>query len=124
MVDYSSQSVVAGVIYRDVRKWLADRFEGLEDDAATRRLVAAAVCAEQVLDLIDHGVEDLHFHQPQDQSLADSLVVLPLVPLDHHLKKGAYLENLAAAIQVCQLPAPQEVAVEVWPELAVLAVLP
>jgi methylenetetrahydrofolate reductase (NADPH) len=45
-----------------VPQWLADRFEGLEDDAATRRLVAAAVCAEQVIDLIDHGVEDLHFY--------------------------------------------------------------
>ena len=43
-------------------QWLADRFEGLEDDPATRRLVAAAVCAEQVIDLIDHGVEDLHFY--------------------------------------------------------------
>jgi methylenetetrahydrofolate reductase (NADPH) len=42
--------------------WLAERFEGLEDDLPTRRLVAAAVCAEQVLDLIDHGVEDLHFY--------------------------------------------------------------
>ena len=45
-----------------VPQWLADRFEGLEDDAATRRLVAAAVCAEQVLDLIDRGVSDLHFY--------------------------------------------------------------
>ena len=45
-----------------VPRWLADRFEGLEDDPATRRLVAAAVCAEQVLDLIDHGVTDLHFY--------------------------------------------------------------
>ncbi len=45
-----------------VPQWLADRFEGLEDDAATRRLVAAAVCAEQVLDLIDRGVGDLHFY--------------------------------------------------------------
>jgi len=45
-----------------VPQWLADRFEGLEDDAATRRLVAAAVCAEQVLDLIDHGVKELHFY--------------------------------------------------------------
>ena len=43
-------------------QWLADRFEGLEDDPATRRLVAAAVCAEQVIDLIDHGVEELHFY--------------------------------------------------------------
>ncbi len=45
-----------------VPQWLADRFEGLEDDPATLRLVAAAVCAEQVIDLIDHGVEDLHFY--------------------------------------------------------------
>ncbi len=45
-----------------VPSWLAERFDGLEDDPATRRLVAAAVCAEQVIDLIDHGVEDLHFY--------------------------------------------------------------
>lgn len=42
--------------------WLADRFEGLEDDVATRRLVAAAVCAEQVIDLVDRGCTDLHFY--------------------------------------------------------------
>jgi methylenetetrahydrofolate reductase (NADPH) len=45
-----------------VPQWLADRFEGLEDDPATRRLVAAAVCAEQVINLIDHGVDELHFY--------------------------------------------------------------
>jgi methylenetetrahydrofolate reductase (NADPH) len=45
-----------------VPSWLADRFEGLEDDPATRRLVAAAVCAEQVIDLIDNGVDHLHFY--------------------------------------------------------------
>jgi methylenetetrahydrofolate reductase (NADPH) len=45
-----------------VPQWLADRFEGLDDDVATRRLVAAAVCAEQVLDLIDRGCTDLHFY--------------------------------------------------------------
>lgn len=45
-----------------VPQWLADRFEGLDDDLATRRLVAAAVCAEQVLDLIDRGCTDLHFY--------------------------------------------------------------
>ena len=42
--------------------WLAERFEGLEDDPVTRRLVAAAVCAEQVIDLIDRGVTQLHFY--------------------------------------------------------------
>jgi len=45
-----------------VPRWLAERFEGLDDDSVTRRLVAAAVCAEQVIDLIDRGVADLHFY--------------------------------------------------------------
>jgi methylenetetrahydrofolate reductase (NADPH) len=45
-----------------VPEWLAERFDGLDDDLPTRRLVAAAVAAEQVLDLIDHGVADLHFY--------------------------------------------------------------
>jgi methylenetetrahydrofolate reductase (NADPH) len=45
-----------------VPAWLADRFEGLENDVTTRRLVAAAVCAEQVIDLIDRGVAVFHFY--------------------------------------------------------------
>jgi methylenetetrahydrofolate reductase (NADPH) len=45
-----------------VPDWLAGRFDGLDDDAATRRLIAAAVAAEQVLDLVDHGVTDFHFY--------------------------------------------------------------
>ena len=45
-----------------VPQWLADRFEGLEEDPATRRLIAAAIAAEQVLDLVDHGVQDFHFY--------------------------------------------------------------
>jgi methylenetetrahydrofolate reductase (NADPH) len=42
--------------------WLAERFEGLDNDPVTRRLVAAAVCAEQVVDLIDRGVREFHFY--------------------------------------------------------------
>ena len=38
------------------------RFDGLDDDPATRKLIAAAVAAEQVLDLVDHGVTDFHFY--------------------------------------------------------------
>ena len=45
-----------------VPQWLADRFEGLENDPATRRLIAAAVAAEQALDLMDRGVENFHFY--------------------------------------------------------------
>jgi len=42
--------------------WLADRFDGLDDDAATRKLIAAAVAAEQVLDLVENDVTDFHFY--------------------------------------------------------------
>jgi methylenetetrahydrofolate reductase (NADH) len=45
-----------------VPQWLAERFEGLEDDPATRKLIAAAVAAEQVIDLVDHGVTEFHFY--------------------------------------------------------------
>jgi methylenetetrahydrofolate reductase (NADPH) len=45
-----------------VPDWLAERFEGLDDDPATRKLIAAAVAAEQVLDLVDRGITDFHFY--------------------------------------------------------------
>ncbi len=45
-----------------VPKWLAERFDGLDDDPATRKLIAAAVAAEQVVDLVDRGVTNFHFY--------------------------------------------------------------
>ncbi|MFD1704501.1 methylenetetrahydrofolate reductase [NAD(P)H] [Methylopila henanensis] len=45
-----------------VPDWFAARFEGLENDPQTRQLIAAAVAAEQVFDLVDHGVKDFHFY--------------------------------------------------------------
>jgi methylenetetrahydrofolate reductase (NADPH) len=42
--------------------WLRERFEGLEDDPDTRRLIAASVAIEQVRDLKQHGVRDFHFY--------------------------------------------------------------
>jgi methylenetetrahydrofolate reductase (NADPH) len=45
-----------------VPDWLAARFEGLENDVDTRKLVAAAVAAEQVIDLVDRGVNEFHFY--------------------------------------------------------------
>jgi methylenetetrahydrofolate reductase (NADPH) len=45
-----------------VPEWMKQRFEGLEDDAETRRLVAASVAIEQVQQLQRHGVEQFHFY--------------------------------------------------------------
>jgi methylenetetrahydrofolate reductase (NADPH) len=42
--------------------WLAERFDGLDDDVATRKLIAAAVAAEQVMGLVEQGVTDFHFY--------------------------------------------------------------
>jgi methylenetetrahydrofolate reductase (NADPH) len=45
-----------------VPTWLAERFHGLDNDPATRKLIAAAVAAEQVIDLVDRGVTNFHFY--------------------------------------------------------------
>ena len=41
---------------------LAHRFDGLDDDAETRRLIGAAVAIEQVDYLRRHGVREFHFY--------------------------------------------------------------
>jgi methylenetetrahydrofolate reductase (NADH) len=45
-----------------VPSWIARRFDGLDEDPATRKLIAAAVAAEQALDLADKGVREFHFY--------------------------------------------------------------
>ena len=42
--------------------WLAKKFEGLDDDPDTRKLVAATVAAGQVQKLAKHGVDTFHFY--------------------------------------------------------------
>ena len=42
--------------------WLARRFDGLDNDPPTTHLVAAAVAAEQVMDLVDQGIRQFHFY--------------------------------------------------------------
>lgn len=42
--------------------WMAELFEGLDDDPDTRRLVAATVAAEQCRALVGNGVNELHFY--------------------------------------------------------------
>ncbi len=45
-----------------VPEWLKDRFQGLDDDPDTRRLIAASVAIEQVQELEREGVRDFHFY--------------------------------------------------------------
>lgn len=45
-----------------IPRGMARHFEGLDHDPDTRKLVAAALAAEQCTKLADHGVEELHFY--------------------------------------------------------------
>lgn len=45
-----------------VPQWLVNRFDGLDSDPDTRRLIAAAVSIEQVQELQKHGVDEFHFY--------------------------------------------------------------
>ncbi|HQF30159.1 MAG TPA: methylenetetrahydrofolate reductase [NAD(P)H] [Hyphomicrobiales bacterium] len=62
VVNFRQAAAFATRCGTSVPAWLADRFEGLEDDAETRKLIAAAFAAEQVFDLVNHGVKDFHFY--------------------------------------------------------------
>ena len=45
-----------------VPAWLSERFEGLDDDAETRQLIAASVAIEQVRALQREGIDEFHFY--------------------------------------------------------------
>ena len=53
-----------------VPDWLRHRFDGLDDDPDTRRMIAANVAIEQVQRLRLHGVEEFHFYTLNRAELA------------------------------------------------------
>jgi methylenetetrahydrofolate reductase (NADPH) len=56
--------------------WVAERFEGLEEDPETHALVASAVAAEQVLELVDSGITEFHFYTLNRSNLVLALARL------------------------------------------------
>jgi len=53
--------------------WLATRFEGLEDDPETARLVAAGVAVEQITELLDAGVTEFHIYTLNRAGLTEAI---------------------------------------------------
>ncbi|MCF3945520.1 methylenetetrahydrofolate reductase [NAD(P)H] [Acidiphilium iwatense] len=45
-----------------VPAWMGEMFAGLDDDAETRRMVAASIAAEQVRTLQANGIDEFHFY--------------------------------------------------------------
>ncbi|MDQ8726994.1 methylenetetrahydrofolate reductase [NAD(P)H] [Bradyrhizobium sp. LHD-71] len=60
--NFKQMSNVASRCGASVPSWLAEKFEGLDDDPETRKLIAAAVAAGQVQKLNKHGVDNFHFY--------------------------------------------------------------
>jgi methylenetetrahydrofolate reductase (NADPH) len=60
--NYKQVAGFAGRCGATMPSWLARRFDGLDADPQTTHLVAAAMAAEQVMDLVDQGIRQFHFY--------------------------------------------------------------
>jgi methylenetetrahydrofolate reductase (NADPH) len=70
-----------------VPDWLRARFDGLDDDPDTRRMIAAHVAIEQVQRLRQHGVEEFHFYTLNRAELAYAIChALGLRPRAHEAR--------------------------------------
>lgn len=53
---------MAGRCGASIPSWLVKLFDGLDQDLESRKLLAAAVLAEQIADLVGHGFDQFHFY--------------------------------------------------------------
>jgi methylenetetrahydrofolate reductase (NADPH) len=60
--NFKSMTRFAGMCGASVPGWLAEAFEGLDDDPAGRAEVGVQVASEQCLELRSHGVDKFHFY--------------------------------------------------------------
>ncbi|MGI9478032.1 MAG: methylenetetrahydrofolate reductase [NAD(P)H] [Hyphomicrobiaceae bacterium] len=85
--NFAQVAKFAGQCGTTMPSWLARRFEGLENDPATTHLVAAAIAAEQVMDLVDHGIQSFHLYTLNRADLAYAICHLlglrPVADSDH-----------------------------------------
>ena len=73
-----------------IPSWLRERFDGLDDDPDTRRLIAAAVAIEQVEELRRHGVREFHFYTLNRSELTYAIChALGVRPLPQAASAGA-----------------------------------
>ena len=56
-----------------VPEWMAELFEGLDDDPETRALVAASASSELCLKLMGEGVDEFHFYTLNRAELTNAI---------------------------------------------------
>lgn len=62
VTNFKSLKRMAGPIGVPLPNWLANLFEGLDQDPETRRLIAASVASEMCARLAEEGFRDFHFY--------------------------------------------------------------
>ncbi|MDB5492694.1 MAG: metF [Phenylobacterium sp.] len=62
VTNYKGLKKMAGPIGIQLPQWMANLFEGLENDPETRRLIAASVASEMCARLAEEGFSDFHFY--------------------------------------------------------------
>ncbi len=76
-------SRMAATAGASVPEWLTRLYDGLDSDVDTRRIIAAAVLAEQVQELRGHGFDEFHFYTLNQADLTYAACrMLGLVPKD------------------------------------------
>ncbi len=90
--NYAQAARFSAMCGATVPPWLGRLFEGTENDAETRRMIAAIVAAEQVRLLQANGVDEFHFYtlnRPDlTYAIAHLLGVRPAPPADALAAKG------------------------------------
>jgi len=62
VTNYKALKKMAGPIGIQLPQWLANLFDGLDNDPETRRLIAASVASEMCARLAEEGFGDFHFY--------------------------------------------------------------
>lgn len=73
VTNFNSVRKMADICGTTIPGRLVKLFQNLEDDAATRQLISAAVAAEQCLDLAEQGIDHFHFYTLNRDELAFAL---------------------------------------------------
>jgi methylenetetrahydrofolate reductase (NADPH) len=68
--NFTGVARMAGKAGASIPAWLAKAYDGLDDDVETRRIVAAAVLADQVQQLRARGFHQFHFYTLNQANLA------------------------------------------------------
>jgi methylenetetrahydrofolate reductase (NADPH) len=79
----------AGACGTHIPSWLDERFEGLDEDANKRAVVAADVAAEQIEDLVRRGIHEFHLYTMNRSPLVSAVLDRLSIPRKTDARAGA-----------------------------------